>query len=166
MNLVMCLFPPREGSSCSRPSDIDHQNTESRARSSQWVRITAMHHPLVGQVLRLVRRLHRDSGIDLVVEGTDGRRQLIPLAWTEVARVEVPTMPSLLFSPGSLRALVRLVRSHRTATPAEVRHANRPEPDALEHVSAGDPRPHDRSVDRSAAPTAAKPGRPGEEDTP
>ena len=53
----------------------------------------------------------RDGAVILVVKLPDGRSERVPLSWTETA-ADGPTMPALLFSPSSLRALVRLVREH------------------------------------------------------
>lgn len=121
--------------------------------------MTAPHHPWLGRVVRAVRRLRRDGGTALVVEGEDGRRQMMPLAWTEAARVEEPVMPVLRFTPGSLRALVRLVEACRTSPPTEARHAN-PDPDPLEPSAAGGPEAHGCAVERSAAAPADGPDGP------
>jgi hypothetical protein len=100
--------------------------------------------------------------MDLVVEGEDGQRQMMPLGWTEAAHVEEPIMPVLRLTPGSLRALVRLVKACRTSLPAEARHAN-PDPDVVEHSAAGGPEAHGRAVERSAsAPADGPDGSPGD----
>ena len=118
--------------------------------------MNAPHHPWLGRVVRVVRRLRRDDGVDLVVEGEDGQRQMMPLGWTEAAHVEEPIMPVLRLTPGSLRALVRLVKACRTSLPAEARHAN-PDPDVVEHSAAGGPEAHGRAVERSASAPADGP---------
>jgi hypothetical protein len=107
-----------------------------------------------------MRRLRRADGTDLLVEGEDGQRLVIPLAWTEAARVEEPVMPALRFTPGCLRALVRLVDACRATPPAEARHAN---PDRVEQSAAGGPEADGRAVERSAAAPADRPrGRQGD----
>lgn len=68
-------------------------------------------------------------------------------------------MPVLRFTPGSLRALVRLVEACRTSPPAEARHAN-PDPDPVEHSTAGGAEADDRAVERLAAAPADGPDGP------
>lgn len=68
-------------------------------------------------------------------------------------------MPALRFTPGSLRALVRLVDACRTSPPAEARHAN-PDPNAVEHSAAGGPEADGGVVERSAAAPADGPDGP------
>jgi hypothetical protein len=161
MRSVTCPSSPGAGTYSFNWSNIGQQTADGNDRQNEWVSITAPHHPLLGQLVRVVRRLRRDDGIELVIEGTEGNRQLIPLAWTEVVRPETPAVPSLRFTPGSLRAVVRLVRAYRSQSPAEVRYADRPDPDTVDHVPGGDPRSDDRLMDRSAASPAAGPDRPG-----
>ena len=107
-----------------------------------------------------MRRLRRAEGIDLLVEGEDGQRLMIPLAWTEAARAEEPVMPALRFTPGSLPALVRLVDACRAIPPAEARHAN---PDRVEQSAAGGTEADGLAVERSAAAPVDRPsGRQGD----
>src|SRR4051794_40160339 len=162
MRSATCRSPTAAAICSSSWSDIGRQTADGDDRQNEWVSITAPHHPLLGQLVRVVRRLHRDDGAELVIEGSDGTRQLIPQAWTEAARPETPVVPSLRFTPGSLRAVVRLVRAYRSQSPAEVRYADRPDPDAVGHLPGGDPRSDDRLVDRSAASPAAGPDPGGE----
>lgn len=110
----------------------------------------------------MVRRLRRDDGTDLVVEGDDRQRRMIPLTWTDAARVEEPAMPALRFTPGSLRALVRLVDAARTPPSAEARHAN-PDSDVVAPSAARGPEAHGGVVGRSAAaPTDGPDGPQGD----
>ena len=75
------------------------------------VRVTAGHHALAGQVVRIVRRKrHRGEGY-VVVEVQDGSRQLIAVRNTELA--DVHPSPDLRFTPGSLRALVDMIADCR-----------------------------------------------------
>lgn len=121
--------------------------------------MTAPHHPWLGRVVRVMRRLRRDEGTDLLVEGEDGQRREIPLAWTEAAGAEEPVMAALRFTPGSLRALVRLVNARRATPPAEAPHAN-PDPDAMEHSATGGPEADGGVVERSATAPADGPDGP------
>ena len=106
-----------------------------------------------------MRRLRRAEGTDLLVEGEDGQRLMIPLAWTEAARAEETVMPVLLYT-GSLRALVRLVDACRAIPPAEARHAN---PDRVEQSAAGGTEADGLAVERSAAaPVHRSSGRQGD----
>jgi len=70
----------------------------------------------------------RDGAVILVVKLPDGRSERVPLSWTEIAP-DGPTIPVLLFSPSSLRALVRLVREHGIPPSAETDHGGRGIPD-------------------------------------
>jgi hypothetical protein len=139
---------------------IGQQTASDDAGQNEWVRVTARHHPLLGRVARVVRRRRRDDGVDLVVEATGGQRQLIPLAWTGAAHVEDPAMPALRFTPGSLRALIRLTQAYRTSMLAEARHASRPDPDAVEHPAAGGAESNDCAVGRADPPPVAGSDRP------
>ena len=123
----------------------------------QSVRVTARHHALVGCVVRVVRRkLHRGEA-HLVVEVDDGSRQLIAVRNTEFADARSPT-PDLRFTPGSLRALVDIIKDHRgrledaggTAEPSP------DEPAGVEFTSSSDARSGGEALDRAAeAPTTA-----------
>ncbi|HET8728415.1 MAG TPA: DUF5372 family protein [Alphaproteobacteria bacterium] len=119
--------------------------------------MTARHHPLSGQLVRVVRRLRRDGGTELVVDVAAGQRQLMPLAWTEAARAEAPAKLAATFTPGSLRALSRLIQAYRSPPFAEARHASRPDPDLVEHPAAGGAEPDGRAVGRPALAPSADP---------
>ena len=56
-------------------------------------------------------------------------------------------MPALLLSPGSLRALVQLVRSLGIASCEETDHGD--DPDHLGHLPSRDARPHGGAVGRA-----------------
>ena len=145
--------------SAHKDGNIGQHIASGNSAQVQWIRVTAPHHPWLGRVVRVIRRLRRDAGTDLVVEGEDGHRQMMPLAWTEAARVEEPVMPVLRFTPGSLRALVRLVDACRTSPRAEARHAN-PDPDPVEHSAARGPEADGCAVERPAATPADGPDGP------
>ena len=72
------------------------------------VRVTASHHALAGQVVRVVRRKRHRGEAYVVVEVQDGSRQLIALRNTELADAR-SSSPDLRFTPGSLRALVDVI---------------------------------------------------------
>ena len=89
-----------------------------------------------GQVVRVARRSVRDGNPYLSVELPGGSREQILRAWTEDLIDGGSAVPALLFSPSSLRALVRLVREHGRAPSAETSHALTHDQD-LEAPAAG-----------------------------
>jgi hypothetical protein len=151
LGALATIFP-----SC-RHRTIGLQNTADHPCQGEWVRIAACHHALYGQVVRVLRREWRD-GVQLVVEGPDGKRCRLPLTWTDAAAEAC--LPTLLFAPGALRALVRLVRSHRSSAPQQACHAS-PQPDAaVEQLPGRNARSDDLALGRSPAPLAGEPRAP------
>jgi hypothetical protein len=67
---------------CRNYRHIDHHTASGRSALIQWIRVTAPHHPWLGRVVRVMRRLRRAEGTDLLVVGEDGQRLMIPLAET------------------------------------------------------------------------------------
>src|SRR3954465_14521085 len=86
-------------------------NAADQHRQADWVRISRGGHPERGQVVR-VRRHGTERGGEtyLSVDLPDGRREQIQQSWTENLTDGGSVVPALLFSPSSLRALVRMVR--------------------------------------------------------
>ena len=80
---------------------------EVNPRVLQSVRVTARHHALAGQVVRVVRRKRHRGEAYVVVEVEDGSRQLIAARNTELA--DRSSAPGLRFTPGSLRALLDVI---------------------------------------------------------
>jgi hypothetical protein len=76
------------------------------------VRVTAQHHALSGQIVRVARRKRHRGEAHLIVEVSDGSRQLIAVRNTELADARSST-PDLCFTPGSLRALVDMINEYR-----------------------------------------------------
>ena len=101
----------------------------------QSVRVTAAHHALIGQVVRVVRRKRHRGEAYLVVEVLDGSRQLIAARSTEAADDRPST--SLRFTPGSLRALVKVIGSLRNEACREICGAPLPAPAAVGQLSLG-----------------------------
>src|SRR4051794_16237615 len=97
--------PWDERTACSPARTCWRHNAAVHGRQADWARISYRGHPDLGQVVRVVRRMTRDGAVMLVVKLPDGRSGRVPLSWTETAP-HGPTMPALLFSPGSPRALV------------------------------------------------------------
>ena len=133
------------------------QNTADHPCQGEWVHIAACHHALYGQVVQVLRREWRD-GIQLVVEGPDGKRCRLPLTWTDAAAEAC--LPTLLFAPGALRALVRLVRSHRSSAPQQACHASQQPDAAVEQLPGRNARSDDLALGRSPAPLAGEPRAP------
>ncbi|MGH7105295.1 MAG: hypothetical protein ACREFT_02165 [Acetobacteraceae bacterium] len=111
-----------------------------------------------------MRRKRHKGEPHLVVERLDGGgRQLIPRRCTEGAGLP-PGLPrpALIFTPGTLRALIGLVHT-LAGTPSlpEGRHADQPPPEPaapdLEHVPARDAPASDPALDRPTGPTASDP---------
>jgi hypothetical protein len=142
----------------SRARTIGFQNTADHPCQGEWVRIAACHHALYGQVVRVLRREWHD-GVQLVVEGPDGKRCRLPLAWTDAAAEAC--LPTLLVAPGALRALVRLVRSHRSSAPQQACHASQQPDAAVEQLPGRNARSDDLALGRSPAPLAGEPRAPG-----
>jgi hypothetical protein len=99
--------------SCSfRYSDTSHHTKSSHDDHQQRIRVTACHHPLVDQVLNVIQKKFSDGEFYFIVELPTGHRQLLAQRHTEaVTFTEFPPSPSLRFSPGSLRALARMVNT-------------------------------------------------------
>lgn len=133
----------------------------------QLVSITASHHPLCGQTLAVVRRLHKQGEPHLVVRLPSGASQLIPARWTARSSPGVPDSAperadSALWSLSSVRAVVRIVGAlrDRSSLQQEVGNAavnEAPISDSHALPAVGDlpapDTPHSgESVDRSARP--------------
>jgi hypothetical protein len=163
-----CRSRPATATCSSSWSDSDRHIEQSPPRHIERVRVAAEHHPLAGQLVRVVRRKRHEGAPHLVIEGPGGGRQLLPACHAEPAGT-VPTAAArpLRFTPGGLRALSALVRGLRGApSPApEARHAPLPpEPaapaaTAVGHVPARDAPAADRPVGRP--PATSPDGRPG-----
>ena len=79
------------------------------------VRVTAGHHALAGEVVRVVRRKRYRGEAYVVAEMQDGSRQLIAVRNTELADGH-SSLPDHRFTPGSLRAMVDMINDcHRGA---------------------------------------------------
>jgi len=128
------------------------------------VRIVASHHRLVGRIVRLIRSVAREDGPWAFVELPDGRREHIPLTWTDLSTNGGTAMPALLLSPGSLRALVQLVRSLGMPSREETDHGD--DPDHLGHPADRGARPHGGAVGRPAVPAPVEPQGSGGADAP
>jgi hypothetical protein len=129
-----------------------------------WVRIVMWHHPLVRQIVRRIRSVEREDGTRVFVELPDGRREHIPLTWTDLSTNGGTAMPALLFSPGSLRALVQLVRSLGMPLCAETDYGN--DPNHLGYPTDRGAQSYGRVVGRPAVPAPVEPQGSGEADTP
>jgi hypothetical protein len=146
--------------------------TRGNGADSQLVMITAPHHPLCGQVLPVVRRLHKQGEPQFVVRLPSAATQLIPARWT--ASSPPGSTPAADVLPGSVwwslpsvRALVRIVgalRDHSSPqqevgdAAVNCSHASLPLtlPALGDLPAAGAPCPGE-SVDRSARPPGAGP---------
>ena len=88
----------------------------------------------------------------LSIELPNGRRERIPQSWTEDLTDGGSAVPALLFSPSSLRALVRLIREHGRAPSAETNHAI-PHDQDLGAIAVRGASRDDAALDRADAPT-------------
>jgi hypothetical protein len=125
----------------------------------QSVRITARHHPLTGQVVRVVRRKRHRGEAYVIVEINDGSRQLIAVRNTELADGRSPT-PGLRFTPGSLRELVNVINDCRTRVERDGGDAQASSSDrtsGVGFVPAGDARAGRKALDRAAEASAGHP---------
>ncbi len=120
------------------------------------VRVTAGHHALAGQVVRVVRRKRHRGEAYVVVEVEDGSRQLVAVRNTELADARSPTS-DLRFTPGSLRALVDMIDDCRRRAERENGDAaaSLARPRGVELASAGDMPASRDALDRTAATPAA-----------
>src|SRR4051812_16148483 len=121
----------------------------------QSVRVTAAHHALVGQVVRVVRRKRHHGEAHLVVEVSDGSRQLIAARSTEAADDRSST-PPLRFTPGSLRALVKVIGSLRNEACREICGAPLPAAAAMGQLSLGGASATGDDLDGTAATSASQ----------
>ena len=122
----------------------------------QSVRITARHHALAGQVVRVVRRKRHRGEAYVVVEVNDGSRQLIAVRNTELADVRSST-PGLCFTPGALRALVDVIRDcrGRVERAGGAANASSERPSGVDIVPTGDTPADRETLDRVAEASAA-----------
>lgn len=112
-----------------------------------------MGHPDCGQVVRVDRKARkRGDETYLRIELPDGRRERIAQSWTENLTSGGSAVPTLLFSPGSLRALVRMVREHGGAPSAETNNAM-PYHQDLDAPAGRDTSGDDPALGRTDAPT-------------
>src|SRR5690242_10909897 len=92
--------------------NTSQHNTQFDQRHNQFIHITAPHHPLTGHTLKVVRHLRQHNELHFVVEAPNGQTQMIPSRYTETTPTSLlPSQEALLFTPGSLRALVTMVAS-------------------------------------------------------
>lgn len=138
---------------CSREATSWQHNTAGHRKQADWVRISHFGHPERGQVVRARRRVVREGCTYLIVELPDGRRERIPHSWTEDLIDGGSAVPALLFSPSSLRALVRLVREHGKPPSAETRHVISRDQD-LEATACRDASCDDAALGRADAATS------------
>jgi hypothetical protein len=130
-------------------------------RVLQSVRVTARHHALAGQVVRVVRHKRHGGEAYVVVEVEDGSRQLVAARNTELADGQSPA-PGLRFTPGSLRALLDVIDDLRRRLERADGTANAPadQPAAVDAVLAADAAAGGAAVD-GIARTPASPTRHG-----
>ena len=125
-------------------------------RIVQSVCVTARHHALFGQVVQIVQRKRHRGEAYVVVKVKDGSRQLIAARNTELADA-LPSTPDLRFTPGSLRALVDVIKDCR----ARMNHENADavasfaKASNMETASPGDAAAGREALDRTAEPSAA-----------
>ena len=126
------------------------------------VRVTAGHHALVGQVVRVVRRKRHRGEAYVIVEVKDGSRQLIAERNTELADGR-SSSPDLRFTPGSLRALVNVIGDCRERAQREGADAAAlPEQPPGVGIAAARHMPAGRdALDRAAATSVASGTRRG-----
>ena len=106
----------------------------------------------------MARPIIRDGKPYLSIELPGGRREQILRSWTEDLIDGGSAVPALLFSPSSLRALVRLVHEHGRAPSAETSHALSHDQD-LETPASGNACRDDAALGRAdASPDGARPG--------
>lgn len=110
MSLAICRSPEAAVPCCSICSDTGQHTKGLSARDIQCVHITAPHHPLVGHTFKVVRFTLRDGEPHVVIELPNGHHQLMAQRHTEAAAISSPPIAvPLRFTPGSLRALARMV---------------------------------------------------------
>ena len=164
-------MPPSAGKPTtvfSNTTPSSHQTERTRPRHVERVRISAVHHPLFGQLVTVVRCMRDGGELHLVIESLDGGRQLLPARHAEPAGAAPPVVAAsaLVFTPGSLRALADLVATLRRAPSLapEARHAPRSKPAppaiaAVERLPARDaPAPRPALGRPAAAPAAGRAG--------
>ena len=121
-NARCAVSPSGARHGCSREATSGQHNAAGHHEQAEWVRISHAGHPARGQVVRARRRVVREDCPYLIVELPDGRRERMPNSWTEDLIDGGSAVTALLFSPSSLRALVRWVREHGRSPSAETSH--------------------------------------------
>jgi len=131
----------------------DQQNEGLPSVNLQRVRVTLPRHPLLGQTLEIVREIHGDGGHRLVVKLPDGHTQLMPATWTdaETSTVHHQTESPLLFTPGSLRSLVRMVVHIRGQRQPEAYDDSPNDAPGVDYLQPRDAPADGVSMDRSVA---------------
>ena len=140
-------------------SNTDRQNELLDDVDKQRIQVTVPYHPLYGQPLKVLRRIHlADGEVQLAVQLPNGHTQWVAARWTETTPTPLhwETDEIVLFSTASLRDLVIMVASLN----------QRQQPEAcdetscalsLDHLSPGAAPTTDSPVDRAPAPPTASP---------
>ncbi len=108
------------------PATSGEQEERTNSGVLQSVRVTATHHALAGEVVRGVRHKRHRGEAYLVDEVSDGSRQLIAVRNTELASAR-PSTTQLRFTPGSLRALLDVIRGVPDQAGLDYRNATVPD---------------------------------------
>jgi hypothetical protein len=136
--------------------NIDQQNEVLHHPDVQRVCITASHHPLYGQSLKVIREIHFAQGdLQLVVELPNGHTQLIAARWTTTAPTSLHREKGevILFSSASLRSLVIIVAS-LTQQPEACNGIDQNDR-TVDDFQGGAPTTTDPFVDRTPVPPTA-----------
>lgn len=79
--------------------------------NNQRVVITARHHPLYGQSVKVIRKIRRRGEVHFVIEMPNGQTQELALRYTEIVNPSASMKNSQLFTANSLRELVKMVKA-------------------------------------------------------
>jgi hypothetical protein len=127
-------------------------NAPLDGRNNQSIRITAPHHPLAGQTLKVVRFTSRDGELHFVVESPNGQTQMIPSSYTEADSAPPLLSPGpLIFTPASLRALITMIDSFYHTQPEDCHHASISTVRPVGSLQPRNPQTSDPPLGRSAS---------------
>ena len=136
---------------CSSPSwHSDQHTTDQHHPQRQFIQVTALHHPLQGQVFPLIRTLTKQGEIYLVIQLPSGATQQVPERWTD----RCPALPSPqvvpLWSVTSVRELLGILKQLQDR-PDHEEVIDGSSPSHVAHVFSSSPARPDRAAGRTAS---------------
>src|SRR5690242_12866705 len=90
--------------------NFDQHITEQSAPQQQFIQVTALHHPLRGQVFPLVRTFIKRRENYVIIRLPSGATQQLLEGWTDLCPVQPSPQVVPLFSVSSIRSLLDILK--------------------------------------------------------